>query len=267
MLIIDTHAHLNDPAYDKDRGEVIKRAFQNNIWVINVGSDEKTSEWAVQIADENKEGVFAVVGIHPHNAEGGFDVEEFRALINRGAKVVAVGEIGLDYSRIKNEELGIKNNDEPKIKERQKEIFKKQIELALELNKPIVIHSNKAHEDVLEILKPYALNPKSRLRGVAHSFLGNYKQARRYRELGFKISVNGIITYARDYDKMILDTPIEDILIETDCPYLTPVPHKGERNEPLYVIEVAKKLAELKSLPYKKVIEITTENAREVFGM
>lgn len=149
----------------------------------------------------------------------------------------------------------------------QKQVFLRQLDLAEELQKPIIIHCREAHEDLLEILKSYTLNLKPELRGVAHSFLGNYKQAREYRRMGFKIAFNGIITFARDYDRVILDTPLEDMLLETDCPYLAPVPYRGQRNEPLYVIEVAKKVAEIKQTSLEEVINQTTANAKKVFNL
>ncbi len=258
-LIVDTHSHVNFSDYEKDREEVIKRALASKVWLINIGCDRKSSEEVVGLAQKYDEGVFASVALHPHNIEEGFDPKIYRTLIKQSAKVVAVGEAGLDYFRIKNNELGIR--------EKQKDIFKKHIELAVELDKPLIIHCRNAHDDALSILDLYFKIHNPKLRGVAHSFLGNLKQASRYRELGFKIAFNGIITFARDYDKVILDTPLEDILIETDCPYLAPVPHRGQRNEPLYVIEVAKKLAEIKSIPYGDIIGQTTKNAKALFRL
>lgn len=252
MKIIDTHAHLNFKAYEKDRDEVIKRALKNGIWMINVGADFETSKKAVELAREYPQGIFAAVGFHPSSVKGEeFSYEKYKELA-LNEKVVAIGEIGLDYYRIKDNDL--------KIKEKQKEIFIKQIELALEMDKPLIIHCRDAHKDVLEILN-------SKLKGVIHCFSGNYKQARQYRQMGFKIAFNGIITFSRDYDKVILDTPIEDILLETDCPYLAPVPFRGQRNEPLYVMEVAKKLAELKNLSFEEISERTATNAIEVFRL
>ncbi len=282
MLIVDTHAHVNFPDYDKDRNEVIKRALANNVWLINVGCDRKSSEEAVELAQKHDEGVFASVALHPQNIEEGFDSEIYRALINQSAKVAAIGETGLDYAvfvreqserlqkqapRPSADDAAGRSEEIERAKQLQKEIFIKHIELALELDKPLIIHCRNAHNDVLDILHSYFIINNSKLRGVAHSFLGNLKQARRYRELGFKIAFNGIITFARDYDKVILDTPLEDILVETDCPFLTPVPYRGQRNEPLYVIEVAQKLAEIKNIPYENVIEQTTKNAIELFRL
>ncbi len=259
MTLIDTHAHVNFRDFKDDGDEVIKRTLEKDVWLINVGAELKTSKRAVEYAGRYPRGVYAAVGLHPSHVEDEeFSRENYEELALR-EKVVAIGEIGLDYYRIKDNDV--------EVKEKQKEVFKKQIELALELDKPIIIHCRDAHSDVLEILNSYFTIHHLRLRGVAHSFLGNYKQARKYRKMGFKIAFNGIITFARDYDKVILDTPIEDILLETDCPYLAPVPYRGRRNEPLYVIEVAKKLAEMKNLSLEETAKQTTKNAKEVFGI
>ncbi|MBI2025157.1 MAG: TatD family hydrolase [Candidatus Harrisonbacteria bacterium] len=259
MLVVDTHAHVNFPDYDKDRNEVIKRALANNVWLINVGCDRKSSEESVELAQKYEKGVYASIALHPGNAgEEEFNPGEYGKL-GQSERVVAIGETGLDY---KGDGKGEMRDED---KEFQKEVFIKHLELARKLNKPVIIHCRKAHEDVLEILGDWQKTHDARLKGVAHSFLGNLKQARRYRELGFKIAFNGIITFARDYDKVILDTPLHNILIETDCPFLTPVPYRGQRNEPSYIIEVAKKIAEIKQVSLEKVVKITTENAKELF--
>ena len=251
-LLIDTHAHLNFKAYKEDGDEVIKRSLKNGVWLINVGAEWDTSKRAVEYVEKYPKGVFAAVGLHPfHVKDQEFSYKKYKELALK-EKVVAIGEIGLDYYHIEN--------DDQKIKLLQKQLFLEQLDLAEELKKPVIIHCREAHKDVLEILKANS-------KGVVHSFSGNYKQARQYRELGFKIAFNGIITFARDYDKVILDTPLEDILVETDCPYLTPVPYRGQRNEPLYVIEVAKKLAEIKRLSLEEVVNQTTANAKKVFNL
>ena len=274
-MMIDTHSHLNFKAFKEDYGEVIKRTLESGASIINVGAAFDTSKKAVEIAEKYPEGVFAAVGLHPiHIKDEEFSYEKYKELAEN-KKVVAIGEVGLDYYRIKNYELGIKD-EQVGIIDKQKEIFKKQIELAIELNKPLITHcreasgenkiiKDSAHDNILKILNSYFLIHNSKLRGVIHSFSGNIEQAREYRKMGFKIALNGIITFARDYDDVILDTPIEDILIETDCPYLTPVPYRGQRNEPLYVIEVAKKLAEIKKMDLESVVNQTMENAKGVF--
>lgn len=256
-MLIDTHAHLNFKAYKEDADEVIKRALKNNIWMINVGAAFETSKKAIELAEKYPRGIFSAVGLHPNHIEDeNFNYEKYKELA-RNEKVVAIGETGLDYFRIENRELRIK----------QAEIFKKHIELANELNKPLIIHCRDAHDDLIKILypKPYTLNPN--LRGVIHCFSGNLEQAKEYRRLGFKIGLNGIITFSRNYDEMILDTPLEDILLETDCPYLTPIPYRGQRNEPSYIIEIAKKLAEIKNLSLENIIEQTSQNAKKVFAI
>ncbi len=258
-LLIDTHAHVNFKAYKEDGDEVIKRSLKNGVWLINVGAEWDTSKRAVEYSEEYPEGVFAAVGLHPfHVKDQQFVYEEYKKLAIK-EKVVAIGETGLDYYHIEN------GDQETKLL--QKQLFLKQLDLAEELQKPVIIHCREAHEDLLEILNIQYSKLKTNFRGVAHSFLGNFKQAREYRQLGLKIAFNGIITFARDYDKVILDTPLDDILLETDCPYLAPVPYRGQRNEPLYVIEVAKKLAEIKGLSLEEVAEQTTKNAKEVFHL
>ncbi|MBI3638262.1 TatD family hydrolase [Candidatus Wolfebacteria bacterium] len=273
-MTIDTHAHLNFAAFQNDRYRVLEKCLDENIWVINVGSQAETSQIAVEMAEKYKGGVFAAVGFHPVHAEkneknnfsdageikkkkeSGFNYEKFKEMA-RKKSVVAIGETGLDYYRIKKEDLAGKNL--------QREIFTKHIELARELEKPLIVHCRDAHDDVLEILNSKSSILNSKNKGVLHCFSGNLKQAEKYRSLGFKIGFTGIITFSRNYDDVVKNTPLKDILIETDCPYLTPEPYRGKRNEPIYVIEVAKKIAEIKDISYEEVIGRTTENAKELF--
>ncbi len=276
-LVIDTHAHVNFGAFKEDADEVIKKSLGSNIWMINVGAELKTSKRAVEFAGKYSQGIFAAVGLHPMHFMPGevseeefklrlkeekFDYQKYKSLV-QSVNVVAIGEIGLDYYHLKSESP----EEILKLKNLQKEIFIEQLEFAQELNKSTIIHCREAHNDLLDVLNSKFKNPDFKPRGVIHSFSGNYKQARKYREMGFKIAFNGIITFARDYDKVILDTPLEDILLETDCPYLAPVPYRGKRNEPLYVVEVAKKLAEIKNLSLEEVVNKTTDNAKKVFNL
>ncbi|MEK9183917.1 MAG: TatD family hydrolase, partial [Patescibacteria group bacterium] len=188
---------------------------------------------------------------------GDFDANYYRNLA-KNHKVAAIGECGLDYFH--------KNN-----KEKQKEIFKKQIELALELDKPLIIHCRQAHDDVLDILNSYR---GSMLRGNIHFFSGDWEQAQKYFNLGFLISFTGVITFpplrragTGDYDEIIKKAPLEKIMVETDAPFVTPVPYRGQRNEPFYVKEVAQKLAEVKGLSYEEVAKATTDNAVKLFNI
>ena len=294
-MLIDTHAHVNFNAFAEDSEEVIRRALKEKIWMINIGSQLSTSKRAVEFAEEYSEGVYAAVGLHPVHLKEQivheevdpleefefktrpevFDYEEYKKLAGH-EKVVAIGEVGLDYFHLPEENKEIE-------RQKQKDNFIKHLELARDLNKPIMIHCREAHNDVIEILKEFIkihpnppLSPEGRppagwqkeggiLRGVIHSFGGRWSQAEEYFKLGFLISFNGIVTFARDYDKVIKNAPLERIMIETDCPYLTPIPFRGKRNEPSFVKYVAEKIAEVKRISFEEVAQITTENAKKLF--
>lgn len=276
-MLIDTHAHVNFIAYKDDGDLVVKRALENGIWLINIGSQYDTSRRAVKYAQKYPAGVFASVALHPIHLKGKkikeevdpneafafktqeekFDYKRYKELA-RSPKVVAIGETGLDYYHL---DVG----EEEKQKALQKETFVEHLKLANELNKPVVIHCREAHNDLLEILKLQFKNYK--LQGVVHSFSGRWSQAQQYMEMGFYLSFTGLITFARDYDKVIKNMPLERILLETDCPYLTPLPFRGQRNEPLYVKYVAEKIAELRRISFDEVARATTENAKKLFKL
>ena len=282
---IDIHSHVNFKAFDEDRGEVIKRALENETWVINVGTQVDTSKKAVEMANQYDEGVYAIIGLHPIHTgasfhdekelgEGGaeftsrgevFDKEVYRELL-KDKKVVAIGECGLDYYRCNEESIL-----------RQKKALIEQIELANEFNKPLMLHirSNgkadfvlgehgiyNAYEDTLNLLKKYA-----KVKGDVHFFAGNWEVAKAYLDFGFTLSFTGVITFTHDYDEVIRNTPLDMIMSETDSPYVTPVPYRGKRNEPSYVREVVKKIAEIKNLPEGEVAQALIKNARRVFGI
>jgi TatD DNase family protein len=211
--------------------------------------------------------MFAAVGQHPsdHRLEE-FDVDFYRTLL-ANKRVVAVGECGIDYFRIKKEDERLLE------KERQSKLFKQQIELALEFDKPLMIHgrpsprSMDAYEDILDILELYSNESGSRLRGDIHFFAGNVDIARRFTDFGFTLSFTGVITFTSDYDEVIKATPLEMIMSETDCPYVTPVPYRGTRNEPVYVEEVVRRIAELKGESFERVKEVVIRNALRVFAI
>jgi len=274
-MLIDTHAHLNFSAFKDDADEAARRALDNDIWMINVGSQYSTSERAVLMAEKYSEGVFAAIGIHPvhlselvfkdkvdddeevefHPSVEEFDEEKYLKLA-KSKKVVAIGEIGLDYF----------HNSENK--ERQREVFEKQIDMAVKLDLPIIVHCRKSHDDVIEILRNKKKDYGEKLRGVVHCFSGRLSQAKIYtEELRFHLGFNGIITFDRSYDKVIREIDLKYILTETDCPYLTPVPFRGKRNEPLYVKYVAEKIAKIKEMDLIEIEKITTGNARSLFGI
>ncbi len=281
---IDIHSHTNFIAFDADRGEVIERALRGDTWVINVGTQIDTSRKAVEMTEEYPEGVYAIIGLHPihtgasfHDVkelgEGGkeftsrgevFSKEAYRELLKH-PKVVGIGECGLDYYRCDTEYIEI-----------QKKNFIEQIELANEFNKPLMLHirNNKdkpefnAYMDALEILKKHQkINPSTplRARGDVHFFAGGLAEAKAFTDFGFTLSFTGVITFTTDYDEVIRQTPLEMIMSETDAPYVTPTPHRGKRNEPVYVREVVKKIAQIKELPEDKVAEVLINNAKRVF--
>src|SRR3989338_7902213 len=224
--MFDTHSHIQYNKFDDDRVEVLQRAKDSGVKMICVGTDYEMSQKAIYLAEKH-EGIWASVGLHPNdNLDEKYDSNVYEELA-RHPKVVAIGEIGLDYYRTPDEE-------QQRI---QKARFQEQISLAVRLNKPLIIHCREAHKDMIEILSQ---NPDAR--GVIHSFTGTREEAQKYLELGFYIGLNGIITFTNQYNETVEDIPLGHILLETDAPYLTPVPHRGKRNEPSYVKYVADKI-------------------------
>jgi len=248
IKIIDSHTHLSFSNFDEDREEVIDKIKKQGIGCVEVGTTLETSRSAVELANKH-DFIWAAVGVHPTEAPTDFPAEEFRAL-TQNPRVVAIGECGLDYYRKPYDEVA------------QKELFKKHIELAKEVGLPLVLHCREAHDDVLDMLKD---NPG--LAGTVHFFTGTLEQAKKYIEMGFCIGFDGPITLTCEYDNLIKELPLEKILIETDCPYAAPAPHRGKRNEPVYVVEVAKKIAEIKNISLDEVAEITTQNAKNLFNI
>lgn len=282
-MLIDTHAHVNFAAFKEDAEPTIKRALEEGISVINVGTQIDTSREAVEMAEKFSDRVYAVVGIHPVHTysqeldeeethfktrEEKFDYNVYRELASH-PKVVGIGECGLDYFRLPADE------DHEKIKQTQKESFIEQIKLAKELNKALVIHSRSSKGtddaclDIVEILKSEILNLKSSLRFVLHSYTGSPEVAKMFVEIGAYISFNGIITFDKTGNQAAVlgVVPDDKIVLETDCPYLTPHPHRGKRNEPSYVKHVAEKVASLKNLSIDDVAESTTSNAKKLFAI
>ncbi|MEI8338200.1 MAG: TatD family hydrolase [bacterium] len=269
---VDNHAHLNLAAYDADRDMAIERAKDADVLVINVGTQKDTSKKAVEIAEET-DNCFAIVGLHPvHTSksfhdeqeigEGGkeftsrgeiFDYEYYKKLCEN-PKVVGIGECGLDKYR-SEEWVG-------EVKEKQIDAFKKQIELSLEVKKPLMLHIREAYKEALEILKMYP-----GVKGNAHFFAGTIEEAKEFLDLGFTISFTGVITFAKQYEELVKFVPLNMMLSETDCPYVTPAPFRGKRNESLYVIEVIKKIAEIKQLPFDEVATQLRENSKKLWGI
>jgi TatD DNase family protein len=263
--MIDSHCHPQFPQYDADREEVIKRTLAAGCGMICVGTDLEMSKKAIELA-EKYDGIWATVGCHPNESIKELQIADYEELAKH-LKVVAIGETGLDYYR----------TPEKNKQEKQKEIFQQFLELSEKLGKPIIIHCRdplrraegeaSAHNDLLAILNSHSLIPNLSLRGVIHSFTGTSADATRYLKLGFYIALNGIITFSDAYDEFIKVLPLNRFLIETDAPYLAPEPYRGKRNEPLYVAEVAKKIAELKGMDYDKIASTTFENTKKLFNI
>lgn len=280
-MLVDTHAHSHFTAFAGETDAVIQRALDQGVTVINVGTQKDTSQGAVDVAEKYDTGVYAVIGLHPVHTysqhvdeeeshfttrEEHFDTSTYRSMAE-SPKVVGIGECGLDYYRIKSEELGGKN--EESVKQLQRDAFVAQIALAKELDKALVIHcrpspgTQDAYEDILKILDGFGELPRFEI----HSFTGSPEIVQEFLKRGAYVGLNGIITFDRtgNMEAVIKVTPLERIVLETDCPYLTPMPFRGKKNEPAYVSYVAQKLSELKGVSLEEVCTQTTRNAQQLF--
>ena len=273
---IDTHTHVNLSAFDADRDEVLARAKSAGVSMLNIGTKLSTSEKAVAIARAH-EHAYAVVGLHPvqtvpglHDeeevGEGGksfvskgevFDYDTYKTLA-QDSRVVAIGECGLDYF-----------HTTPESEAAQREAFVTQIHLANELGKPLMLHirngkdtGKNAYKDVADILKSEA-----KVQGNAHFFSGSVDDARLYLDMGFSVSFTGVVTFTRDYDEVVRFVPADMIHAETDAPYVSPKPYRGQRNEPRHVIEVAQKLAEIRGVDPEQFREQLLQNAKKLYGL
>lgn len=268
---IDTHTHLNFRAFRGDFDAVIERTLTNNIWLINVGTQFETSRRAVEIADGYSDGVYAAVGLHPIHLFASrvdeeetsfltrgeeFDPDSYKELIARSVKVAAIGEFGLDYFRLPPDE------DPDHVKAVQAEVVRQHLRLAKDTGKPVMIHCRDAYDDLISILKAHYQGL-----GEIHSFTGTWEQARKFLDLGFYIGLNGIITFDKTgrSGELVKNLPLDRIVLETDAPYLTPVPHRGQRNQPNFVEHTAQKIAEWKNLSLTQVAEITVQNTRTLY--
>lgn len=279
-MLIDTHAHINFNAFKDDADEVIRRSLASDTWMILVGAETKTSKRALECANKYEKGVYAAVGLHPmhtheQEAQGedynfttreeefSYDVYEKLAQFK---KAVAVGEVGLDYYHV-----DIKSNMAA-VKQKQKEVFKEQLKLAKNLKLPVIIHCRQAHDDMLEILKTFKKDhkadlPKDKAWGVMHCFSGDEELAWQYFSLGLNISFTGLITFSAKWDDLIRRIPNDKFMVETDCPYMTPEPFRGQRNEPILVKKVAERIAAIKNLSFERIAELSTANAKKLFNI
>ena len=256
MRIIDVHAHYEDERYNEDREQIIKKQYNDGVdYIINAGAGIESSKAALDIANTHKN-IYCTIGIHPQYVEDGENAEALKKLYvdNNKDKIVAIGEIGLDYHYTKE------------FKEEQKELFKEQLEFAYEVGLPVQIHSRDASVDTIEVLESTDKKPE---KIMFHCFDLNEQTAKYIKEKGYKISVGGNITYKRTDTaiKVIKDMPIENIMTETDAPYLSPIPHRGERNESLNIQYVIEKLAEIKEKDREELAKIVYKNAIEFYGL
>lgn len=253
-MLIDTHAHLNVEAFDEDREAVIQRAREAGVTrIVNIGFNRETIPSSLELA-EQYDWIYSSVGFHPQDAiEMQPEDVEWLETLCKHPKVVGIGEIGLDYYW------------DTSPKEVQQQVFREQIRLARKLGLPIMIHNREAHEDVVRILKEEGA---AEVGGIMHCFSGSWEIARMCLDMNFYISFAGPVTFknARRPKEVLTKTPLDRILIETDCPYLTPHPYRGKRNEPGYVRYVAEAAAELKGMDLEEICNITTQNALQLFS-
>lgn len=251
-LIFDSHAHYDDAKFDNDRDELIKSMLDKNVnTIINCDTDIDNSNKCINIS-KRFERVYCALGVHPHEADSVNNdfIEKLKNLF-AFKKAIAVGEIGLDY----HYDLSKREN--------QIDIFEKQIKLALEINKPIIVHDREAHKDTLDLLKKY--KPK----GVIHCFSGSVEMAREIINLGMYIGIGGAVTFknAKKIVDVVKQTPLNRILLETDAPYMTPVPYRGTRCNSEHILFTAQKISEIKCIDTNKILEDSTKNACNLFSI
>jgi TatD DNase family protein len=259
-LLIDSHAHLDAKAFDSDRSEVIERAWQAGlaaVITIGVGENLPEIEAAVSLAAEH-EAIFATVGVHPHDAQK-IDPEWYGRIeeLARNPKVVGIGETGLDYHYMHSPRSA------------QREAFERFLKTGREMGLPVVIHTREADEETIVVLREAREAGGEPLCGVVHCFSGDYPLARQVLDLGLHISFTGIITFpkAGPLREVLKRIPLEKVLLETDCPYLAPVPFRGKRNEPARVVHVAETVATVLGRPVEEVSRITTQNVVDLFAL
>lgn len=278
-MVFDTHAHVNFRSFKDDAKETLQRALDSGVSVVNIGSQIDTSRQAVELANEFEKGIYACVGLHPEHTHSQYVDEEethfktreedfneawYEELV-KNPKVVGIGECGLDYYRLPDD-LSVHKQ----IKQKQKDVFAKQIRFAKQYDKALVVHSrpekgsDELYEDMLRI---FAEEKVAEMRIVVHSYTHTSEYLKKFFDFGVYVSFNGIITFDKtgNMAELVKMAPTDKILLETDCPYLAPVPMRGKRNEPAFVRYVGEKVAEIKKISVEEVVKITTENAKKLF--
>jgi|AntDeeMinimDraft_6_1070357.scaffolds.fasta_scaffold00370_4 TatD DNase family protein len=265
LKYIDAHAHLNFDSYDTDRAEILRNLKNDQAGAVNVGIDIATSTESIELAKEN-EHIWATVGCHPTEVDEKFSADLYDGLIIKdAAEVVAVGECGLDYFRSAN-----RDDANQKL---QLRAFEDQIELALTHDLPLILHlrpregSMDAYKTGLDVLEHYSKQYGDKLRGTAHFFVGDESIARRFMDIGFYVSATGVVTFDTDLQNIFADIPTDHLLVETDAPFAAPEPHRGQRNSPLYVPDIVKKLAVIKKVPEHELSERLVSNTQRLFSL
>lgn len=252
-MIIDTHTHVTETQFDADREEVMQRAKEAGVTkIFEVACETKIWDKALKFSERND--VYISFGVHPHEASKASknDLEKLEMLL-QNKKTIALGEIGLDY----HYDLSPRNI--------QRELFLKQLDIADNYNKPVIVHCRSAYEEMITMFKNYKKIP----RGVIHSYAGTVEEAKTFLDMGFYIGIPGTVTFPKSdkVKEVVLETPIEKLLIETDCPYRAPQKFRGKRNEPAYVVEVLKEVAVIKNISFEEAAKITTANALKLFNI
>lgn len=254
-MIFDTHAHYDDEAFDEDREDLLESLPKNNIeYVVNISSGPESVEQTLRLADRY-DYIYAAVGIHPEEARTmNEDRLQWLKEKARHPKVVAIGEIGLDYYWDTSDRAT------------QKEWFARQMEMAREIGKPLVVHSRDAANDTFSLMKEHRAEE---IGAVLHCFGYGVEQARQYLNMGFYLGIGGVVTFTngRKLKEVVAYSPLEQIVLETDCPYLSPVPYRGKRNSSLFLTYVIKEIAAIKGIDYDTVVRITNDNAKRLYRM
>lgn len=273
MKLFDSHSHVSFQAYKEDADEVIKRSFDSEVWMMTVGTQKDTSKTAIQMAEQYEKGIWASVGLHPTHAiahgfnddqeldfkprQEAFDRDYYQSLVDSSDKVKAVGECGLDYYRLPEESA-----EEMKIL--QYDAFIAQAEFAAQNKLPLIIHCRDAYQDQRKALDE-AFKKWGKIEGVMHCFTGTFEEAKLFLDIGWYISFSGIASFAKSVAEVAKQVPLDQMLIETDAPYLTPPPFRGKRNEPLYVQYVAESIASARGVSVNEVAHATFNNAMKLF--
>ncbi len=270
--LIDTHAHLDADIYRDDLDIVVKHALDEGVWIVTVGNDFASSKRAVEIAERYPEGVYAAVGLHPRHVGADLmaddkllDVERFHELLGH-PKVVAIGETGLDFHDLSDRPRGDQERAEL-IKANQMKVLGRFLDLAREFRLPLLLHCREAEREMLQMIETWdRATPGFDAYGVVHGFSGSWKDARRFFNLGFMISFTGIVTHGAYQTALIKKSPLSNVVIESDCPHMTPEPWRARRNEPSYLPVVAAAIAGIRGAKKEEVVAATTANAMRIFS-